>query len=546
MRIKFGLPGDLADPGSAGVILQSILALCLPVVACEPSACCGCFRQCFNLIVRLVRPAVRRFKYRLNRANKTTEKQKAGNGRRASGAFAVPHLCLEFAAGIDMAKERSAVNTLLVLLVFATTLSAPCMAIAQTGSHGRITDAEINRAVDREAPGMIELRHRVHQHPELSNREFETSKLVAEHLRSLGLEVQTGIAHTGVVGVLRGGRPGPVVAVRSELDALPVTEMNSLPFKSTVRTTYNGQDVGVSHACGHDIHIAAILGVATVLASMRERLPGTVMFVFQPAEEGLAAGEQGGAELMLKEGLFNKLKPDAVFGMHSFGTLDVGQIRYSLGVTGASDANFSIDFHGKQAHAAYPQESVDPVIMAAETVMELQTIRTRNLAPSDQAVLSVTMVHTGVRVNIIPDQAKLGGTIRTFDDKVEAKIERRMSEIAQSIAQGAEGSAELQFYDRVPVLMSDPALVQRMLPALDRALGSSNVMLSPPVMAADDFAYFGQVAPAFFFFLGTQKPGTTSGINHASSFQAEDSSIPVGMRAMSQVLVEYLQTTSAH
>jgi amidohydrolase len=437
-------------------------------------------------------------------------------------------------------------KALLVFLLFTATLSAPRKAIAQTESNERITDSEIHRAVDRDAPAMIELRHRVHQHPELSNREFETSKLVAERLRSLGLEVQTGIAHTGVVGILRGGRPGPVVAVRSELDALPVTEATSLPFKSTVRSTYNDQDVGVAHACGHDIHIAAILGVATVLASMREQLPGTVMFIFQPAEEGPPAGEEGGAELMLKEGLFSKLKPDAVFGMHSFGTLDVGQIRYSLGATAASDANFSIEFHGKQAHAAFPQESVDPVIMAASAVMELQTIRTRNLGPSDPAVLSVTMVHTGVRVNIIPDQARLGGTIRTFDDKVEEKIERRMGEIVRSIAQGAGGSAELHFYDRVPVLMSDPALAQRMLPALDRSVGSSNVTLSPPIMATDDFAYFGQVAPAFFFSFGTQKPGTTSGINHAPNFQADDSSIPVGMRVMTQVLVDYLQTTSVH
>jgi amidohydrolase len=444
------------------------------------------------------------------------------------------------------AMERLAVKTFFALLLFAATLSASHTAIAQAKSDGRITDAEIHRAVDRDAPAMIELRHQVHQHPELSNREFETAKLVAEHLRSLGLEVRTGIAHTGVVGVLRGGRPGRVVAVRSELDALPVTEDTSLPFKSTVRSTYNGEDVGVDHACGHDIHIAAILGVATVLASMREQLPGTVMFIFQPAEEGPPAGEEGGAELMLKEGLFSKLKPDAVFGLHSFGTLDVGQIRYSLGPTDASDANFSIEFHGRQAHAAFPQESVDPVIMAAEAVMELQTIRTRNLAPGDRAVLSVTIVHTGVRVNIIPDQAKLGGTIRTFDDKVEETIERRMGEIVKSIAQGAGGSVELHFYDRVPVLMSDPALVQRMLPALERTVGSSNVTLSSPIMAADDFAYFGQIVPAFFFMLGTQKPGTTSGINHAPNFQADDSSIPVGMRTMTQVLVDYLQTTSAH
>jgi len=433
-------------------------------------------------------------------------------------------------------------NSPVVLFAVLLGLAMPAPALAQAKGNGRITDAEINAAVERVAPAMIELRHQVHQHPELSNREFETSKLVAERLRGLRLDVQTGIAHTGVVGVLKGAKPGPIIAVRSELDALPVTEESTLPFKSTVRTTYNGQDVGVAHACGHDIHIAAILGVATVLASMREQLTGTVIFVFQPAEEGPPVGEEGGAALMLKEGLYGKLKPEAVFGMHSLGTVDVGQFHYALGAMAASDSNFELTFHGKQAHAAFPQESIDPVVMAAEAVMELQTIRTRNLAPSDTAVLSVSTIHSGVRVNITPDLATLSGTIRTFDDEVDAKIERRMGEIVQSIAQGNGGSAETKFYDRCPVLVNNPALTKRSLPALERAAGAANVTLAPPVMAADDFAEFGKVAPEFFFTLGTQKPGTVSGINHAKNFVADDSSIPLGMRAMTYVLVDYLQT----
>jgi len=433
-------------------------------------------------------------------------------------------------------------NSPVVLFAVLLGLAMPAPALAQAKGNGRITDAEINAAVERVAPAMIELRHQVHQHPELSNREFETSKLVAERLRGLRLDVQTGIAHTGVVGVLKGAKPGPIIAVRSELDALPVTEESTLPFKSTVRTTYNGQDVGVAHACGHDIHIAAILGVATVLASMREQLTGTVIFVFQPAEEGPPVGEEGGAALMLKEGLYGKLKPEAIFGMHSLGTVDVGQFHYALGAMAASDSNFELTFHGKQAHAAFPQESIDPVVMAAEAVMELQTIRTRNLAPSDTAVLSVSTIHSGVRVNITPDLATLSGTIRTFDDEVDAKIERRMGEIVQSIAQGNGGSAETRFYDRCPVLVNNPALTKRSLPALERAAGAANVTLAPPVMAADDFAEFGKVAPEFFFTLGTQKPGTVSGINHAKNFVADDSSIPLGMRAMTYVLVDYLQT----
>jgi amidohydrolase len=416
----------------------------------------------------------------------------------------------------------------------------------QPQSTGQITDATVNAAVARDAPAMIELRHQIHQHPELSNREVETSKLVAAQLRALGLDVQTGIARTGVVGILKGRRPGPVVAVRSELDALPVTEATSLPFKSTVRSTYNGQDVGVAHACGHDIHIAAILGVATVLASMRDQLPGTVMFIFQPAEEGAPRGEEGGAELMLKEGLFSKLKPDAVFGMHSSGTLDVGQFHYSPGPTAAADTNFRITFHGKQAHGAFPQDSIDPVVMAAEAVTALQTIRSRNLSPYDPAVLSVTMIHAGVRENIIPDTATLGGTIRVFDDKVVVQIKHRIQEIVQGIAQGAGGSAEVEFFGEVPVLISNPALVKRMVPTLERVAGAANVQQFPPIMAADDFAYFAQLAPAFFFMFGTQKPGTVSGVNHAPNFLADDSSIPLGMRAMVEVILDYLRSAPTH
>jgi len=388
---------------------------------------------------------------------------------------------------------------------------------------------------------MIEVRHWIHQHPELANREFETSRLVADRLRSLGLDVRTGMAHTGVVGTLKGGRPGPVVAVRSELDALQVTEVSPYPFKSTVRTTLNGDDVGVAHACGHDIHITAILGVATVLASLRAQLPGTVIFVFQPAEEGPPEGEEGGAQLMLKEGLFSQLKPAAVFGMHSFGTLDVGQIRYARGPTTAVLSDFRIQFRGKQAHAGYPQEAIDPVVMAAEAVMDLQTIRSRSLSPYDRGALSVTILRAGGRTNIVPDTATLAGTIRVFDDKVSELVEWRMREIVDGIAQGANGSVEVEFQDHLPAVMSDPALVDHMLPVLDRVAGPGNVKPWPPAMAADDFAYFTQVVPGFFFFLGTQKPGTTSGINHAANFQADDSAISVGMRAMTEVLLEYLR-----
>jgi len=434
----------------------------------------------------------------------------------------------------------------LALLLFAATLTTSRLALAQLAQGDQITDADIKRAVDRNAAAMIQLRHQIHQHPELANREFETSKLVAGQLRSLGLSVRTGIAHTGVVGILTGGRPGPVVAVRSELDALQVTEDSPYPFKSTVRTTVNGVAVGVAHACGHDIHIAAILGVARVLSEIRAQLPGTVIFIFQPAEEGPPPGEDGGAELMLKEGVFDKLKPAAVFGMHSFGTLDVGQIRYAIGPTTSALSDFRIEFHGKQAHAGYPEESIDPVVMAAEAVMELQTIRSRSLSPFDPGALSITMVHAGVRTNIIPDTATLEGTIRVFNEKVMEQVEQRMREIVESVASGAGGTVQVEFPDHLPPVISEPTLVRRMLPALERVVGRGNVMLWPAAMAADDFAYFSQVVPGFFFFLGTQKPGTTSGVNHAPNFQADDSAIPIGIRAMTSVLLEYLRTTPGH
>jgi amidohydrolase len=421
---------------------------------------------------------------------------------------------------------------------------APVPTISQIQSNVAASDSAVSAAVDRGAPAVIALRHQIHQHPELGNREFETSKLVANRLRSLGLEVQTGVARTGVIGILKGGQPGPVVAVRSELDALQVTEDSPYPFKSTVRTTVNGEEVGVAHACGHDIHIASILGVAGVLASLREHLPGTVVFIFQPAEEGPPPGEEGGAQLMLKEGVFDRLKPAAVFGMHTFGTLDVGQIRYSLGAADSALSDFQIQFHGKQAHAGYPNQSIDPVIMAAEAVMELQTIRSRSMSPYDPGALSVTMIHTGVRPQIIPDTATLGGTIRVFDEKVVQQTEQRVREIVDGIARGAGGSAQVEFVDHLPPVMNDLTLAKRMAPVLERVAGSKNVAAWPPVMGADDFAYFAQVVPGFFFYIGTQKPGTTSGINHAPNFQADDSAIAIGTRAMTEVLLEYLRKAS--
>lgn len=403
-------------------------------------------------------------------------------------------------------------------------------------------DRRIAEAVTRFAPAAVEQRHHIHQNPELGNREVETAKLVAAHLRSLGLdEVRTGIAHTGVVGVLRGGRPGPVVAVRADMDALPVTEATDLPFKSTVRSTYAGQEVGVSHACGHDVHTAIQLGVASVLSSMRAEIPGTILFVFQPAEEGPPPGEEGGAELMLEEGVFDQPRPSAVFGLHTMADMAVGTVGYTPGPALAAIDQFWITVRGKQAHGAAPHLSVDPVVMASQIVVALQTIRSRNLPPLAPSVLTVGIIRGGTRFNIIPDEVQLEGTVRTYDPDVRATVERRMGEIAAGITAAGGGSYELVYQHGSPATVNDVALTERAVPTLRRVLGDTNVIRKDPAMVSEDFAYFANAVPGFYFRLGQVAPGTTSGDHHTPTYRADDSMIPVGMRAMATLLLDYLR-----
>ncbi|MEE8278978.1 MAG: amidohydrolase [Thermoanaerobaculia bacterium] len=401
---------------------------------------------------------------------------------------------------------------------------------------------ELDAAIQRVTPEVIEIRHHLHQNPELSNREVETSKLIAERLRRLGFdEVETGIAHTGVVGVLRGGRPGPVVAVRADMDALPVTEETPYPFRSTQRATYLGQAVGVSHACGHDIHMAVQLGLASVLASMRNRLPGTVKFIFQPAEEGAPPGEEGGASLMLQEGVLENPSPSAIFGLHSLWNLEVGKIGYTPGPALAAADHFIITIQGKQAHGASPHLSIDPVVMAAQVVNALQTIRSRNLDPLEPSVITVGLIRGGTRFNIIPGEVHLEGTVRTYNLEIQDQIERRMREILDGITAAAGGSYQLT-YDRVtPATVNDLGLTERMVPALAKAIGAENVEVLRPATVAEDFSYFANEIPGLYYRLGTLKPGTTSGNHHTPDFQADDSAIPVGIKAMAYLVWDYLQ-----
>lgn len=410
---------------------------------------------------------------------------------------------------------------------------------------GFTQDNRIDALVQQYAPDIIQLREQIHQNPELGNREVKTAALVAAHLQKLGLEVQTGIAHTGVIGLLRGGRTGPVVAVRADMDALPVIEETPLPFKSTVRTTYLGKEVGVSHACGHDIHTAVQLGVASVLAAMREELPGTVKFIFQPAEEGPPPGEEGGAELMLREGALQNPRPEAIFGLHTLASMEVGKVGYTSGPAFAAVDHFRIDITGKQAHGARPEEAIDPIVMAAEAVLAFQTIRSRTLPPLEPSVVTVGIINGGERFNIIPATVHLEGTVRTYNPEVRDKVEQRMREILDGITRAYGGTFTLDYERGAPATINDPELTAATVPTLQRVVGEENVIELPPTMGGEDFAYFANSVPGFYFRLGMVKPGTTSGGHHTPTFTADNSAVPVGMRVMSAVILDYLHRGAA-
>jgi amidohydrolase len=410
-----------------------------------------------------------------------------------------------------------------------------------TPAAAQLDTARLRREVERVTPAITEIRHRLHQYPELGNREVQTAALVAERLRALGLEVRTGIAHTGVVGILRGGRPGPVVAVRADMDALPVTEAVDLPWKSTVRTTYNGQEVGVMHACGHDVHTAVQLGVATILAGMRAQLPGTVLFVFQPAEEGAPQGEEGGAALMLQQGVFREPRPQAVFGLHTMAELPVGVVGYTLGPAMAASNAWRARVIGRQSHGAMPELSVDPVVMASEIVLALQTIRARNLSPFTPSVLTIGIIRGGERMNIIPGEVHLEGTIRTFSTAAFDTVSRRMREVFGGITRAHGGSFELVVDSGNPPVINDTALGRRSVPALQRALGAANVREMQAQSVSEDFALFANAVPGFFYRLGSADPRHGSGPHHSPTFRADDAAIPVGMRTMAGVVMEYLE-----
>ncbi len=418
----------------------------------------------------------------------------------------------------------------LVLTISLACLMSPALA----------ADADVDVLVTKFAPRAIELRHQIHQNPELGNREVETAKLIAKHLKSLGYEVRTGVAKTGVIGVMRFAKPGPTLAVRADIDALPVVEQTGFPFASTKRTTFDGQDVGVAHACGHDVHTAVQLGLASMIAAQKAELAGTVVLIFQPAEEGAPAGEEGGAKLMLKEGLFDEFKPVAVLGLHTFPDWEVGTVALTAGPSQAASDTWRAVIKGKQAHGAWPHLAVDPVVMAAEVVTSLQTIRSRNIDPMAAAVVTVGVIRGGERFNIIPAEVELKGTVRTYDPAVQDLIERRMREIIDGITRAGGGTFELDYQRHNPALINHAALTTWARDRLIAHLGADQVEVNRPVMGAEDFAWFAQRVPGLYFRLGATAPGTKNSGLHTPTYRADDGAIAVGMKAMAGLVVDFL------
>ena len=440
----------------------------------------------------------------------------------------------------------------LIKIAVLALLCSPVVMSAQTGQAGNPLAGDVDRLSAELNPQVVAWRRDFHKNPELGNREVRTSKIIADELRKLGYEVTTGVAKTGVVGVLRGGaRPpglsgvegGPVVALRSDMDALPVAEQGDLPFKSTAKTEWNGQQVGVMHACGHDNHMAILLGTATVLARMKDRLPGTVKLIFQPAEEGPPPGEDGGAQQMVKESVLDNPKVDAVFGLHVF-PYPAGTIVYRSGPLMASADSFTIKIKGRQTHGAVPWGGIDPIVIGSQIVMALQTIisRTVNITEAP-AVVTVGRFTGGNRNNIVPEDVELEGTVRAFDENVRKDIHQRIRSIATHLSEAAGGSATVEFGLGYPVTRNDPALTERMLPTLKRAAGADNVRLGPLTGTAEDFSFFQQKVPGLFVFLGVtprDQDYTKVPQNHSPLFFADESALPIGVKVMSNLAIDYL------
>jgi amidohydrolase len=423
---------------------------------------------------------------------------------------------------------------------------AATLALLPIAAHSAITDQRLDQSARDLETRLVDWRRDLHRNPELGNREFRTAEKVAAHLRQLGLEVKTGIAHTGVAGLLRGGKAGPTIALRADMDALPVTEQAEVPFKSTATAEYRGEKVGVMHACGHDTHVAILMATAEVLTRLRADLAGNVLFIFQPAEEGPPEGEDGGAVMMLKEGLFATYRPDAVVGLHIWAPLHVGDIGYRSGPLLAAADRFRIVVTGRQTHGARPWQGVDPIVTSAEIVGALQTVVSRQIdVTRNPAVVTVGSIRGGIRHNIIPDTVEMLGTIRTFDPGQRTDVIERIQRVAQNIAEANGASATFALgEDRYPVTVNDAGLTQRVLPSLARAVGAQHVIEVPRETGAEDFSYFAEKVPGFFFFVGAtprERDLSTTPANHSPRFFVDEGALQVGLRAMLYATVDYLQ-----
>ncbi|WPV64423.1 amidohydrolase [Chitinophaga sp. LS1] len=416
-----------------------------------------------------------------------------------------------------------------ILLTFA-----PMLSMAQS---------TLDKNVSSIKDSVITWRRAIHQHPELSNREFKTAAFVAEHLKKLGLEVHTGVGKTGVVAILKGGKPGPVVALRADMDALPVYERANIPFKSLDTAEYLGQQVPVMHACGHDSHIAILLGTADVLTSMKKDVPGTVKFIFQPAEEGAPAPEEGGAPLMIKEGVMDNPKVDAIFGLHINSQTPVGMVKYKSGAEMASSDWFTIKVKGKQTHGSQPWNGIDPIVVASQIIQGFQTIVSRQAElTKGPVVITVGKINGGVRSNIIPEELTMEGTIRTFDNKMLKQVHEKMKLTATKIAEASGATADVVIENKTKVTYNDPELVKLMVPSIEAAAGKDNVNETEWTTGAEDFSFYGDKAPAFFFFLGGMPAGADPAkvaAHHTPDFFIDDSKLDVGVKVFCQLVFDY-------
>ena len=425
----------------------------------------------------------------------------------------------------------------LILLFLAALISTT--ALAQTSELKKIIDERADEIEQQ----VIEWRRHFHENPELSNREFETAEYIADYLNELGLEVETGVAKTGVVALLKGGKPGSVIGLRADIDALPVTERTDVPFKSVATGMYNGNEVGVMHACGHDTHIAMLMGVAKILTEMKSEIKGTIKFIFQPAEEGAPLGEEGGAELMVKEGVLSNPDVDVIFGLHISDDTPVGIIEYRSEGIMASVNSFSLEINGKQAHGSAPWNGIDPIVTAAQIINNAQTIVSRSMPLTKQAaVVTFGVIEGGVRHNIIPERVQLEGTIRALDEDMRQLIFKRLETIVQNTAESNGATATLTIHKGYPITFNDPELTAMMVPTLEEVAGKDNAVIIDAITGAEDFSFFQKEIPGLYFFVGGKAPGREAAGHHTPDFYIDESGMKLGVRAMSNLVVDYMNS----